>query len=551
MSSMSGWGVPLMAALLAAPAFAQEGAALSQDSAPSYPPEFREAIPLYSKGLGSYQWKISTRSAEAQKYFNQGVQLMYAFATDDAARSFREAWKRDSTCAICYWGEAWAWGPYLNEAMAKDDPPRAYRAAQLASRYAPTHASKREQTLIATMAVRYREQQDSVLRKQLDSVYARSLESAWKTNRNDAEIATMYGEALMLLEPRRGYWLRTKPSIRQIHDVLEYTLRRDITHPGACHLYIHATESSEIPEKAQACAAHLGHAVPGASHLNHMPSHTYNRVGRWGDAVKANVEAWHSDQAAKENEGFAIYPSHNLHMLLYAASYDGQGAVADQAARDYADVTRSPADSGQPSRGGLFRGLVLVRFGRWAEVLPLPQPAGNAIGRGQWAFSRGYAHLRLGNIDSARVMLTLLDSLKSVGNDSIKFRGHSANELLGITGGILRAELFRHAGQIDSAISSAEAAVRLEDGMTYDEPEPLPFTPRHWLGALLLEAKRPADAQKVYEADLVKHPNNGWSLLGLASAQRAQGNMGAAAAGDRHFDEVWVRADARIKSSRF
>lgn len=506
-------------------------------------------MPLYTKGLGDYSWKITTKSAEAQAYFNQGVQLMYAFATDDAARSFREAWKRDSTCAMCYWGEAWAWGPYLNEAMATDDPPRAALAADQAMAH-KAGVSKREQTLIETMSVRYKPQQDSVLRKQLDSTYARALGAAWKKNRNDEELGTMYGESLMLLEPRRGYWSLKKPSVGEIHRVLEYVLKRDIMHPGACHLYIHATESSEHPEKAEACAAHLGHAIPGASHLNHMPSHTYNRVGRWGDAVRANVEAWHSDQAALDQEGFAVYPSHNLHMLLYAASYDGQGAVADQGARDYADVTRVATDGGA-SRGGFYRPLVLMRFGRWNEVLATPQPTTRAIPYGLWLSARGYAHLRNGQVDSARAALALVDSIRATTPDSIRFRGHTTQQLLGITGGILRAELLRADQQLDSAIVAAAAAVAIEDGMTYDEPEPLPFTPRHWLGALLLEAGRSSEAEKVYAADLVKHPNNGWSVYGLAAAQRAQGKKAEADRSEARFEQLWTRADARIKSSRY
>jgi tetratricopeptide (TPR) repeat protein len=523
--------------------------AVAQTPSVSYPPDFSQPIPLYTKGLGTYHWKISTRSAKAQAFYDQGVQLMYAFATDDAARSFREAWKRDSTCAMCYWGEAWAWGPYLNEAMATDDPPRAALAAERAVAYRGT-ASTREQALIDAMALRYRPSQDSVLRRQLDSTYARALGAAWKKNRKDAELGTMYGEALMLLEPRRGYWSLQKPSVREIHATLEQILKRDITHPGACHLYIHATESSEHPEKAEDCAAHLGHAIPGASHLNHMPSHTYNRVGRWGDAVRANVQAWHSDQAALQNEGFAVYPSHNLHMLLYAASYDGQGAVADQAARDYAGVTRVAADSG-PSRGGFYRPLVLMRFGRWDEVLATPEPTKRAISYGFWLSARGYAHLRQGQVDSARALLGAVDSIAQAAGDSVRFRGHTARQLLGITGGILRAELYRNDQQPDSAIAAAAAAVALEDAMTYDEPEPLPFTPRHWLGALLLEAGRPADAERVYAADLEKHPNNGWSVYGLAAAQRAQRKTAEASASEGRFDQLWMRADARIRSSRY
>ncbi len=534
--------VTLLLCPLIARAQEQEGAA------PTYPPEFSTPMPLYTKGLGNFTWKIATRSAESQAYFNQGIQLMYAFALDDAARSFREAWQRDTTCAMCYWGEALAWGPYLNEGMGPADAQRADRAIAHAVALA-NPKQKREYALIMAQRTRYLPAQDSVIRKQLDSTYARSMKAVWKQAGNDAEVGTLYAESLMLLEPRRGTWDLAKPSVREIHQVLEHILARDLTHPGACHLYIHATESTTEPGKPQACAVHLGHAVPGASHLNHMPSHTYNRVGRWHDAVRANLTAWHSDQAALVNEGFAIYPSHNLHMLLYAASYGAEGAIADQAARDYAAVVRDTSVAG-PSRGSFYQALVLVRFGRFTEVLDVPGPAGNAIQRGLGLFARGYAHLKLNHADSAEATLQLVDSLARTTPDSIAFRGHTARKLLGIAGGILRAELMQSRGATDSAIAALEATVALEDSLTYDEPEPLPFAARHWLGAHLLEAGRPAEAEAVYRAELLDHPKNGWSLTGLSQALRAQMQTAEADAVDRELAAAWSNADVRARGSR-
>ena len=536
--------IALAATLLFLPVAAQA----QEDDQPSYPPEFSQPMPLYTKGLGKFTWNITTRSAESQAYFNQGIQLMYAFALDDAARSFREAWQRDTSCAMCFWGEALAWGPYLNEGMDPADAQRATHAIARAVALADRH-QKREYALIMAQQTRYLPAQDSVIRKQLDSTYARAMKAVWKQFGNDAEVGTLYAESLMLLEPRRGTWDLAKPSIREIHQVLEHILARDITHPGACHLYIHATESTTEPGKPQACAVHLGHAVPGASHLNHMPSHTYNRVGRWHDAVRANLTAWHSDQAALVNEGFAIYPSHNLHMLLCAASYGGEGAIADQAARDYAAVVRDTSVAG-PSRGSFYQALVLVRFGRFREVLAVPGPAGNAIQRGLGLFARGYAHGKLNHSDSAAAILQLVDSLARTTPDSIAFRGHTARKLLGITGGILRAELMQSHGATDSAIAVLQVAVALEDSLTYDEPEPLPFAARHWLGAHLLEAGRPADAEAVYRAELLDHPKNGWSLFGLGQALRAEGRGAEAEAVDRELAVAWAGADARLEGSR-
>ncbi len=508
----------------------------------SYPPEFAEPMKLYDREvLGDISRQVSTESPEAQAYVDQAFAFMYAFTKVDGARSFREAQRLDPECALCYWGEAWAWGPYLNSGMRAEEAPRAYAAITRAMELRDG-ASPVERALIEAMAPRYRAVHDPAERKELDSAYVRAMAEVYASYPDDLDVAALYGEALMLLEPRRESWSLDKPSVQLIHEVLEGVLKRDITHAGACHLYIHATESTSRPDKAEECAGSLGNAIPGASHINHMPSHTYNRVGRWGDAVRANIQAWHTDQRAAIGQGFAIYPSHNLHMLLFAASMDGQGAIAIQAGRDYAKLRD----------GGVFyHGLTLVRFGRFDEVLELTDPPAHPVYRGLWAFSRGYAHLRLGSPDSAESYLRLVDSLAIGTPDSVTFRGHSARQLLGITGGILRAELARDNGRLTESIIVLEEAVELEDHLRYDEPEPLNFSARHWLGAVLLEAGRPDQAEAVYREALRDHPNNGWSLFGLLQALRAQGKTEQLAETELAFSHAWARADVWLTASRF
>jgi tetratricopeptide (TPR) repeat protein len=468
---------------------------------------------------------------------------MYAFAVDEGRRSFGEAVRRDPECAMCRWGVAWARGPYLNGPMRAADEPLARTAALEALDIAREGRVRPvERALIEAMSTRYSDAPDEGARAARDSAYARAMADVYERFPDDLEVGTLYAEALMLLEPRRGVWPPEQPSVGRIHRVLEETLARDLSHPGACHLYVHATESSPAAAKAEPCADLLGGSIPGASHINHMPSHTYNRIGRWGDAVRANQRAWHSDQKAAIGEGFAIYPSHNLHMLLFAASMDGQSAVAIQAGRDY----------GRLMPGGQFyHALALLRFGRYDEILELDEAPANAVFRGLWGFARGYAHLRAGAPDSALAYLDDLRATIADEGDAIQFRGHTGTQLLGVVAGVLEAELLRDEGRGAAAVAALEAAVALEDGLRYDEPEPLNFSARHWLGAALLELGRAGDAETVYRAALEDHPRNGWSLFGLAQALRAQGRLGDAQLVERDLATSWARADVWLQASRF
>ena len=495
-----------------------------------------DPIPLYTVGLGPFHRKISSSNREAQAFFDQGFQMMYAFAKLDAVRSFREAWKRDPECAICYWGEAWAWGSYLNGPMSAEQSPFAYAAAKKALALR-AKATPQEQAFIDAIQVRYVKDFDPKTRVEQDKAYAEAMRQVYERYPDDLDAGTLYGDALFLLEPRRGTRDINAPNIKRLHAVLESVLNRNPKHPGACHLYVHATESTVRPDLAEACAVFLGNTIPGASHINHMPSHTFNEVGRWGDSVRANLQAWHSDQKADYGEGFAIYPDHNLHMLLYAASMDGQGAIAIQAGKDYAKRTNDT----------MYHVLTLVRFGRFDEVLEVTKRPEREIPGASWDFAQGYAYLRTKQPDFARVYLERVK--KTADSAKAQFRTHSAKELLGVLAGILEGEILRDAGDLPGAIAAFERAVAADDALDYDEPEPIPFPARHWLGAALLEANRPEDAERVYRDDLADHPHNGWSLLGLQQALEAQNRQDPDVAAD--LEKSWSRADTWIRASRF
>jgi tetratricopeptide (TPR) repeat protein len=497
---------------------------------------YLEPIQIYKTGLGTFTRPISSSNKEAQAYFDQGFQMMYAFAKREAVRSFRESWKRDANCAICYWGEAWAWGSYLNQPMNSLEAPHAYAAIQKALSL-KDRAPAKERDLIDALARRYVEKFEAPKRVEQDRAYADAMKGLADKYPDDLEILTLYADALFLLEPRRGTRDINNNNVKHLHHVLEQVLARNVHHPGACHLYVHATESTVVPGRAEACAEFLGNSIPGASHINHMPSHTWNEVGRWGDSVRANLQAWHSDLKATVGEGFAIYPSHNLHMLLYAASMDGQGAIAMQAGKDYGKLMDS----------SFYQVLTLVRFGRFDEVLQVTARPGDDVEGGFWDFAQGYAHLREGRIDFANLYLARVK--KAADESKAAFRMHSAKHLLGTVGGILEGEIQRQTGDLNAAIKSFERAAALEDALVYDEPEPLPFAARHWLGAALLEAKKYSDAEKVYREELEDHPHNPWSLVGLRHALVGRGAPTAEVDADLAANSA--RSDTWIRSSRF
>ena len=500
------------------------------------PARYVEPIKLFEVGLGAYSRPISSKVPEAQAFFDQGMQMMFAFAKTDAVRSFRMSWTKDPDCAICYWGEAWAWGSYLNGPMNASEAPHAYAAAQKALKL-KDRATPKERAFIEALSVRYVEKFEAGKRVEQDRAYADAMKKLSEQYPDDLDALTLYGDALFLLEPRRGTRDEEAPNIKRLFGVLEQVLAKDIKHPGACHLYVHATEATKVPGKAEACAEFLAYSIPGASHINHMPSHTFNRIGRWGDAVRNNIDAWHSDQKAALGEGFAIYPEHNLHMLLFAASYDGQGAIAIQAAKDYAKLSR---DTG-------YHVLTLVRFGRFEDVpLVTTRPTG-AVPGAFWDFGQAYAKLRTGKVDDAKADLEKLSKLAE--STTASFRSNSGKNLLGALAGILEGEVLRQAKDLDGAIKAFERAAKFEDQFVYDEPEPLVFSPRHWLGAALLEADRPADAERVYKEELEKHPHNGWSLIGLKQALAAQKKPTADV--EKAFAQAWARSEMLIRSSRF
>lgn len=495
------------------------------------------SIELIPQALGEMHWPIETASDEAQALFDQGMQLRWAYNVKEAARSMATARRIDPTCAMCWWGEAFALGSFLNGGMTEENAVWAHAAINRAAALAESNPDEVERDLISAALVRYPEHYDPGNRRPVDEAFAEAMSGVYAKYPDHHEVAVVYAVALFMLEDRRGYRDVYDPDLQRLHKVLRSILDDDIRHAGACHLYIHATESSQHPEWGLPCAEYLGEAIKVASHIQHMPSHTWNEVGLWGRSVEANIAAWHSDLKASEDQGFSYGASHNLHMLLFAASYDGQSAVATQAGRDYARITNN----------SMYEVLTLLRFGRFDEILKNDSRPDDDVAAALWDFAQGYASLREGDTKRARNLQK--KTARFAETTDGRFRFHPAGQVVGTVAHILEGEILREAGDLEAAIEAFQRAAETEDLMDYDEPEPLPFAARHWLGAAYLEAQRYSEAEATYRQEIRDHPNNGWSLFGLKAALAAQGKTDKGV--DEDFEKSWARSDTWITASRF
>ena len=499
-----------------------------------------EGVPLYGT-LGDRTRPITTESELAQAYFDEGMQLMYAFGRSVARLSFQAAREADAQCAICWWGEAWSLAPYLNGGMGPANEEEAFRVIAHAMELRDA-ASPVESALIEAMAVRFSAEPDEAGRAAYDSAYAEAMEEVASAFPDDLDVQTLYAESRMLLRPRRGAVDLTDPSVRAITSVLESVLERDIRHPGACHLFIHHVEASPEPERAEACANHLADEIPGASHIQHLPSHIFMQIGRYGDSVRGNMRARWVDEQATYGGVPGIYPTHNLNMLIFAAVFDGQSAIATRAAADLAKM------SGPQS---FFLPVTLAIFGRWDELLEMNERPASPFLEGMWSWARGTAHLRTGWQGSAEDDLRRLREIEENTSEGETFRFHPQRDLLAIARGLLEADLLVARGEHARAVEILAEAIETYDGLVYDEPEPWLLPPRLALGELLLDMDRAVEAEEVYRAALDRHPELGWALFGLERSLRAQERDEEAEQVRESFELSWARADVWLRSSRF
>lgn len=513
--------------------------------------------------IGNLHTPVSTDDPRAQRYFDQGLSLVYGFNHLEGERSFREAARRDPKLAMAWWGVALALAPNINDPLPDADRERnAWEAIQKAKQLA-SGATEKEQGLIEALEARHSGAPEPD-RPALNQAYADKMAALVARFPDDADVQTLYADAVMNTMPW-DYWIdggRTpKPETEPALAALEKALAIDIDHPGANHLYIHAIEASTDPDRAVAAAERLGDLVPVAGHLVHMPGHIWIRVGRYEDAVAANRKAIAADEDyISQCRAQGIYPvgyyPHNIHFLHAALMMRGQGKEAMEAARKVASKHHAEHFEAIPhfGFGHLLRGLpmlTMVRFGMWDEALAEPEPAQEMIyARAAWRFSRGMAQAAKGDIAAAEQELSAMETL-AADPSLAEMKIFDLNSLASMA----RMGVLTLRGQIQAAhkdFRAAEAslkeAIAIEDGLLYSEPPDWPLPPRHALGMILLDAKRHGDAEAMFRADLARHRNNGWSLHGLELALRAQGKAGEAAKIKASFQAAWKDADIDLSA---
>jgi tetratricopeptide (TPR) repeat protein len=513
----------------------------------------QDTVPLYDD-LGDHHHAITTSSPRTQQYFDQGLRLIYGFNHAEAIASFREGLRSDPSCAMCWWGIAHAYGPNINLPMDSASGAAAYEAAMNAQRNAAA-ATPVEQAFIRAIAARYGEN-PTADRARRDSAFARAMGDAYRAFPADDDLATLYADALMNLAPW-VYWtpdLKPRPDTEQLIAALETVMKRNADHAGACHLYIHAVEAA-YPKRAEACADRLAGLMPGAGHIVHMPGHIYIRVGRFVDAIRANEHAIHADETFLEDRRpSGVYPlgyyPHNIHFLNFAAIMADRPDLARESARNLAvkatvDLQRTPGVGGWFQHYAQAPAFAALRFERWDDVLALPAPPEDlTYGSGLLHYARGVAHARKGDATAADAELARLRALATVPalKETYILSSNSAATILAIAEATLSGEVAAARRQWDAAARYFRKAIELEDALVYIEPPEWVIPVRHNLGRIQMLAGRPADAQATFEADLVRFPENVWSLRGLAESLEAQGRH----AGAR---EVRARIERALRGS--
>lgn len=509
------------------------------------------AAPRLDDRLGSLSFPVTTAVPEAQRWFDQGLRLAFAFNHAEARRSFKQAQAADPTCPMCYWGEALVLGPNINWPMTPDAVAPAFAAAAQAMALRE-RASPRERALIEAVARRY-SPDPKADRAALDAAYADAMARVAADQAADDTIQVLFAESLMNLQPW-DYWQADKatPKGRTAEQVaaLERVLQRNPDHPGAIHYYIHTVEATKTPERAEPYADRLGGLMPGAGHLVHMPAHIYYRVGRYLDSLQANIAAAKADEAtlagAPGEAGiyrYGYYP-HNVHFVLVSAQMAGDAANALAAAEKLGGITSDEVAKQVSWIEAIKQApyFAHARFSPPETVLALPKP-GDAFPYVQvsWRYARALAQVRRGDLAAAKAEAEALAELSARVDHEHLAKGLVPSEpVVAIANKVVAGRIAQAAGDLEGAIAALREAAALQDTLAYMEPPWWPYPVRQSLGAVLLAAGRPDEAAQAFQASLVQAPNNAYALHGLAAARAKAGDAAGAAVAEERFRRAWA-----------
>ena len=505
-------------------------------------------------GMGDHHRTVSTKNAEAQKFFDQGLTLIYAFNHDEAIRSFRRAAEIDPEMAMAHWGMAYALGPNINLDVDIEREKAAYEAVQKAMTVAGS-SPENERIYIEALSKRYSNDPKADLKK-LAVEFKDAMKALVSRYPDDLDAAVLYADSLMNLRPWKLWTAEGKPEegTEEVVSVLESVIKRDPTHPGANHLYVHAVEASLNPERALPSAERLRSLVPAAGHLVHMPAHIFVRTGDFQNAAIQNEEAIKADEGyfneSGNRQGFypMMYYNHNIHFLYYARSMEGRFSDAKKAA-DQVVSNALPHVKEMPMLDGFTpTGIfVLLRFKKWEDVLKLSIPGeGMPVTTTLWHYGRGVALARTGNIEQAKTEQTeFMKSSKMIPADALVGL-NQASTIMKVAEALLNAEIAT-AQKSPDAFEWLRKAIEAEDAVSYDEPPGWYYPVRETYGAVLLQSGKAVEAEQIFRKDLQKNPRNGRSLYGLMESLKAQGKTSDAGWVKQQFDEAWKNADTPLR----
>jgi tetratricopeptide (TPR) repeat protein len=511
------------------------------------------------QNLGVHTFPVSTTNERAQLFMNQGLNLAYGFNHAEAFRAFAEAARLDPALAMAYWGQAFVLGPNINAAMPPEEEPKALELARKAVSL-KAGATPRERAYIDALTARYTGKPED--RAKANAAFAAAMRKVVDDFPDDVDARTIYAESLMDLRPW-NYWTRDGVPYDETRDIqasLEQALARNRNHPGALHLWIHLWEPTDTPERAEAEADRLLPLMPGAGHIVHMPAHIYQRVGRHADVVSSNLAAAKADEDyIAQCRAQGLYPlgyyPHNVHFIWMGATAGGQRKLAIDSAHRLASAIPHEALGNVPILQGFLvvPYWALVRFGQWDTILADKGPHHQTpFTRAAWRYARAMALTAKGRLEDAErelEQLTLLVSDPEM-KKQVTFSANTGHAIMRIAPDVVAGEIAAKRKEWDKAALHLERAIRYEDALIYQEPADWHAPVRQNLGAVLLEAGRPDEAEAVFWEDLRKNPENGWSLFGLVQALKAQKKDEEAAHAEARFRKALKDADISLVTAR-